>query len=274
MGLGFRMTYRSESPTKLIRFSPRRGVLLSGLCLALVLGCGRTTITPVSLSNPEPPLAPAGTGYYTKSRLAQPNRILVYDFAVSADDVSLDRAVGARLLQRLEGASQTEEQLKIGRALAQALSIELVAAIQKFGLPAERAGDAPIGTDNDLAIEGQFVSIDEGNRLRRMVIGLGAGATEVKTQVQLYAVTPENRRLLEEFEVTAQSSRKPGMAETMGAGAAVTGAEAVAVGAGVGVASEYGATVEADGRRTAKAVAEKLSKFFASEGWITTKATE
>jgi hypothetical protein len=172
----------------------------------------------------EPTMAPAGTGSESAVPLAQPDRILVYDFAVSADDVSLDRAVGAQLLQHLKGTSQTEEQLKIGRAMAQTLSAELVAAIQKLGLPAERAGNTPLLTDNTLAIEGQFVSIDEGNRLRRMVIGLGAGATEVKTQVQVYAVTPTNRTLLQEFETTAQSSRKPGMAETMGVGAAVRGA--------------------------------------------------
>jgi hypothetical protein len=253
---------------------PQRIALLSWLCLALVVGCGRTTVTPVLSPYTEPTMAPAGTGSESAVPFAQPDRILVYDFAVSADDVSLDRAVGAQLLQHLKGTSQTEEQLKIGRAMAQTLSAELVAAIQKLGLPAERAGNAPLLTDNTLAIEGQFVSIDEGNRLRRMVIGLGAGATEVKTQVQVYAVTPTNRTLLQEFETTAQSSRKPGMAETMEVGAAVRGAQAVAIGAGVGAASEYGATVTADARRTAKAVAEKLSQFFASKGWSTANTGE
>lgn len=200
-------------------------------------------------------------------RLAKPERILVHDFAVAAEDVALDRAVGAQLLQHLQGASQTEEQLKIGRATAQALSVELVKAIQKLGFATERAAGAP-PTGNVLVIEGQFVSIDEGNRLRRMVIGLGAGATEVKTQVQVYAVTPTGRKLVQEFETAAQSSRKPGMAETMGAGAAIRGAQAVAVGAGVGVVSEYGETVEADARRTAQAVADKLKPFFSNEGWI------
>jgi hypothetical protein len=238
------------------------------LCMALVVGCAPTTVTPVPPPYNTPAMVPAGAGNKPAVPLAKPDRVLVYDFAVSADDVSLDRAVGAQLLQHLQGASQTEEQLKVGRAVAQALSVELVKAIQQLGLPAERAGEAPLVTDNTLAIEGQFVSIDEGNRLRRRVIGLGAGATEVKTHIQVYSMTPASRKLIQEFETSAQSSKKPGMAETMGVGAAARGAQAVAVGAGVGVASEYADTVEADARRTAKAVAEKLAQFFASEGWI------
>jgi len=213
--------------------------------------------------------SPTSAASASAAPLAKPARIVVYDFAVAAEDVALDRAVGAQLLQRLQGASQSEEQLKIGRATAQALSVELVKALLKLGFATERAADAPPPRDNVLVIEGQFVSIDEGNRLRRMVIGLGAGATEVKTQVQVYLVTPAGRRLVREFETAAQSSRKPGMAETMGAGAAIRGAQAIAVGAGVGVASEYSQNVEGDARRTAQAVAEQLKPFFIHEGWMT-----
>lgn len=249
-------------------------LLLLGLCIAVLISCARTSVRPVPFSPDSSVPFPATMGSEPAVPLAKPDRILIYDFAVSADEVTLDRAVGAQLLQHLQGTSQTEAQLKVGREAARALSAELVKAIQKLGLPAEQAAAAPILTGNTLAIEGQFVSIDQGNRLRRMVIGLGAGATEVTTQVQVYSVTPAPRRLLQEFETTAQSSRKPGMAETMGVGAAVKGAQAVAIGAGVGVASEYGATVESDASRTAKAIAKELAKFFASEGWIAADKAE
>lgn len=249
------------------RSFPRPRALLLGLCVITALGCTWTSIRSIPPPRQETPPPSAHSLSGTPMRLAKPERLLVHDFAVAAEDVALDRAVGAQLLQRLQGTSQSEGQLEVGRATAQALSVELVKAIQKLGFAADRAAGAP-PTGNVLVSEGQFVSIDEGNRLRRMVIGLGAGATEVKTQVQVYAVTPTGRKLVQEFETTAQSSRKPGMAETMGAGAAIRGAQAVAVGAGVGVVSEYGETVEADARRTAQAVADKLKPFFINEGWI------
>lgn len=246
---------------------PRSRALFLGLCVITTLGCTRTSIKSIPPPRQETLSPSAHSPGGAPMRLAKPERILVHDFAVAAEDVALDRAVGAQLLQRLQGTSQSEEQLKVGRAAAQALSVELVKAIQKLGLATERAAGAP-PTGNVVVIEGQFISIDEGNRLRRVVVGLGVGATEVKTQVQVYAATPTGRRLVQEFETAAQSSRKPGMAETMGAGAAIRGAQAVAVGAGVGVVSEYGETVEADARRTAQAVADKLKPFFINEGWI------
>jgi len=250
-----------------------RILLLSGLCVAMMMGCGRTSVRSIPVSYNQPAAFPAGAANEPAFPRPKPDLILVYDFAVSADDVALDRAIGARVLQQLQGTPQTEAQLKVGRSAAQALSVELVKAIQKLGLPAERASGTPPRVSNALAIEGQFVSIDEGNRLKRMVIGLGAGATEVKAQVQVYGVTPAGNRLLQEFETTAQSPRKPGMAETMGVSAA-RGAATTALSGGVGVASEYGDTVEADARRTASAVAEKLSQFFASEGWIAASTAE
>lgn len=71
---------------------------------------------------------------------------------------------------------------------------------------------------NSLEIEGQFLSIDEGNRTKRVVIGLGAGRTDVKTLVQVYDARFGTRRLLEKFDADAKSGRKPGMAEMMAAG--------------------------------------------------------
>jgi hypothetical protein len=192
----------------------------------------------------------------------------VHDFAISADEVSLDSAVDIRLLHDLERVSQTEEQLRIGHAAAQALAAELVVAIRKLGMPAQRADDASGPPGNALAIEGQIVSIVEGNSLRRVVIGLGVGATEVKTLVQVYALKPPGSKLWQSFETTAQSSRQPGMAETMGVGAAVMGARALAIGASAEIGSQYGESVAADARRTADVIANKLARLFADQGWI------
>ena len=122
-----------------------------------------------------------------------------------------------------------------------------------------------------LAISGQFLAIDEGNRAERVVIGLGAGRSDVRTSVQVAELFPEGRRLVESFEVDAKSGRKPGAAETMGVGAAAGNlAVAGAVSAAGTVASEaFGANVEADAERTAAKIATVLRSFFQREGWVT-----
>ena len=139
-----------------------------------------------------------------------------------------------------------------------------------MGLPAERAfgQSQPIG--NSYALEGQFLSIDEGNRTERVVIGLGLGRTNVKTLVQFYRDSDAGQRLIEELDVAAKSGRKPGMAETMGVGG-LTGNLAVsaAVSGAAALGSEtFSDTVEADAARTAKSVAKRLRTFFAEQGWV------
>ena len=44
-----------------------------------------------------------------------------------------------------------------------------------------------------MGITGQLVSIDEGDRTERIVIGLGADRSDVRVRVQVYEVPPSGR---------------------------------------------------------------------------------
>ena len=102
---------------------------------------------------------------------------------------------------------------------------------------------------------------------------LGAGKSQVRTAVQVIELLPEGKRLLDTFEVDAKSGATPGMAETMGAGAAAGHlATSAAVSVGKSVASEkFGDDVEADARRTADQISKVLASYFERQGWITAK---
>lgn len=206
--------------------------------------------------------------YGEKGTLPLPDLIIVQPFAFSPEQVSPNSAIGHRLSNLMTGVTMTEDQMKVGRSAANALADELVKAINELGLPAQRATPGPTIAQRPLTIEGQFLSIDEGNRIRRMAIGFGLGGTEVRTKVQVYKGTAPGV-LLEEFETKAESSKKPGMGPMAGVGMAATGAaSAAAVSGGVGAATEFNQTVEGDARRTAREIAKKLSHFFAGQGWI------
>jgi len=207
-------------------------------------------------------------------QMPRPDRILVYDFAVSPDEVKLDSGLGADvkayLSQYDSGTSRTAEEIQIGHSVANALADELVKQIQAGGLPAERASGAPAAGGNVLMIKGQLLSIDEGNRTERVVIGLGAGRTDVQANVQIYELTHGGTHELESMEGNAKSGYKPGMAETMGAGA-VAGhllVSALVSGGLTAVSETVGATVDADGQRLAKDVAKNLELYFVSQGWL------
>jgi hypothetical protein len=201
--------------------------------------------------------------------LPRPELIVVHDFGVTPGDVSLDTAVGARLVRMAEDTPASEQELKVSREVARIVTENLVKEIGKLGIPAVSAAAATPVAAPSLAVEGQFLSVVEGNRLRRMVVGFGAGASEVRTLVQIYETTNEGRRLVEDFYTTVKSSRKPGMGPMVGVGAAAGRAVTSAgVGAGVGLATEHSQTVEGDAKHTADEIVKALKTFFADQGWI------
>jgi hypothetical protein len=204
-------------------------------------------------------------------RLAKPERIVVHRFATSADDVRLDHSVTAEASWKLQGVSEASERQDVARAVSAALADNLVKKIQELGLPAELAeGEPTLDGRPTLVIDGQIFSIDEGSRTARVAIGLGAGRSDVRTAVQVHEILLGARRTVDQFEVDAKSGSTPGMAETMGAGAAAGHlATSAAVSVAKSAASEkFGDDVDADARRTATEISKVLASFFARQGWI------
>jgi hypothetical protein len=203
-------------------------------------------------------------------RLPKPDQIFVYNFAVSPDEVQLDSGLSGDIQSRISKTPRTDVELTVGRKVSDALAQHLVSELQKLGFLVSRTdGPVPDG-GNSLMINGQFLSVDEGNQAERMVIGLGMGRTDVRTLVQAFELNAGKKILLTEFGVNARSGSSPGMAETMGVGA-IAGhlATSAAVSSGVQVGSEtFSANVEADADRTAKAIAGELKTCFLSQGWV------
>jgi Domain of unknown function (DUF4410) len=232
--------------------------LLAIMVLTIAVGCTPTNVQQQST---------------TLAQVLRPDAILIYDFAVSPDEVKLDTGLSAELMQKYEqykGVSPTAEEIKVGHKVADAVANELVKKIRSYGLWADRSFGYPSGTGKVLMVKGQFVSIDEGNRTERVAIGLGAGRTDVQANVQVYELTPQGMQKVDTLRGTAKSNYKPGMAEMMGVGA-VAGhllTSTVISGVVAGGTEMTSATVEADGKRLADKIAVDLGNFFVTQGWI------
>jgi hypothetical protein len=202
--------------------------------------------------------------------LPRPEMILVYNFAASPEEVQLDQGLSAVVVEAVKGTPRTVEELAVGRATSEALAKELVTEIQKLGLPVQRASGTKPSSGNILEISGQFISIDQGNRTERVVIGLGAGRTDIKAKTQVFDARGGQRKLMAQFETDAKSGYKPGMLETMGAGAAAghLATSAAASTALAGASETFTATVQADAKRAAKQIAKQLANYFVYQGWI------
>ena len=242
---------------------PRRTVVTSAgpwltlgvMALAAMAGCARVSTENVQRAT---------------DRLPRPALILVHDYQVSHDDVHLDSAVTSRVKRAVTGTPEAEDQLKVEQEVSRALTTTLVDEIRKLGIRTEPATMAAPAAGPTLVIEGQILSINEGNKTRRLVIGLGAGASEVRTLTQVYEVTGgDAHRLIEDFYTTTKSSRKPGVGPMAGIGAAAgRAASSAVVSGGVGVATALSQTVEADAKHGAKQIAKELAKLFVQQGWI------
>lgn len=235
--------------------------LLASVMLAALAACAPAKVEPLQ--------------DYRGGALPRPELVVVADFTTTPDEVKLDTGLGARLRNIVSGTSSSTQQSEVDRKVTAAISTTLVAEIQKMGLAALRSS-GPVATtaSNKLIVAGEILSIDEGNRTRRNLIGLGAGRSAVEARADVY-YNPANAepRFVESFAADAESGRKPGAVETMGAGAA-TGriAESAAVNVGSDIAPALSGDVTADGERMAKAIAKRLGAFFVSQGWIPASA--
>jgi hypothetical protein len=251
---------RASRGTGTAAFKWSVGLSIGAAMMTIALGaCSPASVTPETVA-----AAPVGS--------SRPNVIVVYNFAVSPSEVTLNQSVVQRIYRNVASPQTTQdEQHKVADQAAQALSDTLVTKLQGLGFTVQNQPRGTPAPDGAIVVDGQFVNIDEGNRLRRLVIGFGAGASKLDTDVQVNRVSGETQETLLSFKTHAESGKMPGAAVTMGVGAAAQGgvtAAAAAGSAGVGGIKTYRSTTEFLADNTADQIFNYLTEYFASQGWI------
>jgi len=229
-------------------------IVLYLLALLVIAGCASTKVT----SRDE-----AAVG-----KLPRPNTIWVYDFAATPADVPEESALAGQHSEH--NPPQTSEQIKTGRQLGAEIEAELVEQISGMGMPAEHAVTGTKPQINDLVIRGYLVTFNKGSAAKRILIGFGSGASDLKVAV-------------EGFQMTAQGLRKVGSGTTDSEGGKTPGADLGVLGliathnpAGLIVSTGmkvYGqesgrSTIKGRERQTATEIADVLKKRFQEQGWI------
>jgi len=211
---------------------------------------------------------------YTAKPQVRPDTIYVYAFDSTPDQVKLDSGMAQKLKTQLSGSSDANEQYKAAAAAREQVADEIVRRLQSMGLNAERSDGPAPANQNALLVEGSFQTIDAGSRRRRVLIGLGAGKSEVGASVQLlYKPAGGAPMPLQSFDATADSGKAPGVVETAGVGAAAGHvATTAAMGAGLHAGSEAKHdTLSADAKRLADSIAKQVAAVTAT-GESTTAA--
>jgi Domain of unknown function (DUF4410) len=205
---------------------------------------------------------------YAGAKLARPDRIIVYDFAVTPNEVP----AGSTLSSAPPEATtpQTEKDIEEGRKLAAEVATRLVADLQEMGLPAVRAEGQPPPRVNDIAIKGSFVTVQEGSTGKRLLIGFGSGGSELQTVVEGYQMTPQGLRKLGGGKVNSGGNKTPGLIVPLAVTAATANPLGLIVVGGMKAYGEVSGSSEIEGRAkaTADEIAAQLKTAAEKQGWI------
>jgi hypothetical protein len=188
------------------------------LAMVLFAGCAETQMTPA---------------FRATTGLPRPDRVLVFDFAVTAEEAGAERQSAA--------AVQTEEDVRVGKQLARALSANLVSELRSRGIEAARAADSSAPGETTASVRGKFLRTD-GSGGSSDAVGFTLRGGQVRTRVQLIQGTGLNLQLVGEGETVTPSSAKAG--------------------------TTAAAAVDGDARRTAQVLADRIAGYYRQEGWI------
>lgn len=227
-------------------------IVLISLCLTI--GCASTKITDHQV--------------LVNEKLPRPDRILVYDFVATPADVPADSTIAGQYAE--PPTPQTAEQIDAGRKAGAEIASQLVEQILEMGMPVEQASLQTTPQVNDIVIRGYLLSIDEGSARKRVGIGLGSGASELKVAVEGYQMTAQGLRKIGSGTVDSGGSKTPGAGVGLGALLVTGNPVGLIVSGGMKVYGEASGRSKIEGRakQTAKEIADQLRLRFEQEGWI------
>jgi hypothetical protein len=229
-------------------------VLITSLFVVLVVaGCATTNVTDRQI--------------FVTGPLPRPGCIFVHNFAVKSADVPMDSSLAG---QYSDNAVQTEAEQEIESQLSASIADHLVEDINEMGLYAEKGSAASTPQINDIVIRGYLLSVVQGNEEERMVIGLGDGASELKTAVEGYQMTAGGLRKLGSGTIDSSGSKSPGAALGIASTIATANPAGLLISGGMKVYGEESgsATIEGRAAQTAREIADVVKSRAQQEGWI------
>jgi hypothetical protein len=227
---------------------------LSLIALLVLAGCAKTTVT--------------DREQVVTGKLPRPETIWVYDFAATPADLPIKTSLDKEYFSGSE--PQTPEQIAEGRKLGKEIETELVYLIREMGINAEHAMAGTTQQVNDIVLQGYILSYNEGSEKERVVLGLGAGNSDLKVAVEGLQMTANGLRLIGSGSMDAEGNKTPGGAVGLATLIATHNPAGLIISTGMKVYDEKSGAGKVEGRakQTAKEIADILKKRFEEQGWL------
>ena len=229
-------------------------IVLSLFALVVIAGCGSTKVT--------------SRNELVSGQIPQPAHIWVYDFAATPADVPAESALAGKYSEH--STPQTAEEIATGRKLGAEIAAELVKEIRAMGMPAELGVAGTTPQINDIVIRGYLISFNKGSEAKRIAIGFGSGASDLKVAAEGFQMTAQGLRKLGSGTAESTGGKAPGADLGVLGLIATHNPAGLIISSGVKVYGEESgsSTVEGRAKAIAKEIADVIKKRFQEQGWI------
>jgi hypothetical protein len=194
--------------------------VLGAAALFLGAGCHSTTTDNSTAARPGSSGAIASAPAATDATLAaKPRPVVVRDFAFDVAQLHTDPGLApgrqgpARRV--LESLRPEESPAQKAARFAQLLSETIAKELAGLKIPATREPPGAPWPADGLVVSGEFLQVDEGNRLRRAIVGFGSGASEVLVQVSVYDLAQSREQPILVYGTGTGSRPMPGAVVSM-----------------------------------------------------------
>lgn len=194
-------------------------------------------------------------------KMAYPQSIYVYDFAVSPGEIPADSAAATQFEGATDDPQTNAKRAALEHKIADALSTKLVAQLQKAGLPAVRWAGTPPKNKDAYVLEGQFLTGDEASGQK--VVGLALGGTDLKVLAQLYRLEDGQKDVFSKLSVGSH-----GLAGKLPTAKLSATKAAASVSTAVGAVQDVTAKVRKGADETAATIVDLLKPKMQEQGWL------
>ena len=183
--------------------------------LWLLVGAGCQSSSTGNSSAAVPGSQTASKAVTTDATLAvKPRPVVVHDFAFDVAHLSTEQGPmsgregpAKRILGNIRPEeAPAEKAVRLAGLLSETIAKELTA----LKIPATREPQGTSWPATGLVVRGEFLEVDEGNRLKRAVVGFSAGASEALVQVEVYDLAQNREKPILVYGTGTGSKPAPG----------------------------------------------------------------
>jgi hypothetical protein len=192
--------------------------------------------------------------------LPKPARVVIRDFA-NAVPIAAEDATSHHHHHHDSDADPLPDE--VIQQLRDSFAKTATGQFKKMNLETDRVSDAGVIVGPTLLVEGEFISVVQGSSRKRIIVGFGRGASDLRTHVVISELIDGQKTVLLDCNVDSKSGKKPGaVLSTSGTG--------FVIGAATGhFGDKMSATVQADASRTAKLIGKETKAIMVAQQWVT-----